>query len=510
MSRSSSAARGWWSLTAIAAGWVALAPAAGGAQAGLKLGGRLEPLVDDYLIERLSGGARQVLHSPTPREVAITHDAPWEGSASGYHTVFKDGNRYRMYYRGQDMEVKGTRLVYNNPESICYAESADGIRFTKPKLGIVEFAGSRENNILRDRFGTHNFAPVIDTRPNCPAEARYKALGGVKGAKEGDGLFAFRSADGIHWELLSEKPVLTQGFFDSQNIAFWDAPSDQYRAYFRDFRDGGRDIKTSTSPDFLHWSTPEFLDYVDGRKTQLYTNQVIPSPGAPHILLGFPTRYITGRGLLTPLNEMVARAHPRYGNDYTDGGFMTSRDGKRFKVWSSAFLRPGPTREGRWMYGGHYQNWGLVETHAEASIPELQPFLPPDPGVEWSLYSSEGGWAGHTNRMRRYTVRQHGLVSVQTRESLGELLTRPIEMTGGSLEINFATSAAGALQVEIQSPEGTPVPGYALADCPEQFGDSTTHRVRWRSGDSLKSLTGKTVRLRFALRDADLFALRFR
>ena len=162
------------------------------------------------------------------------------------------------------------------------------------------------------------------------------------------------------------------------------------------------------------------------------------------------------------------------------------------------------------MYGGHYQNWGLVETRAEPGMPELQPFLPQDPGMEWSLYSSEGGWTGHTNRMRRYTVRQHGLVSVQTRESAGELLTRPIELTGGSLEINFATSAAGAVQVEIQSPEGTPVPGYSLADCPEQFGDSTTHRVRWRYGDSLKSLTGKTVRLRFALRDADLFALRFR
>ena len=99
----------------------------------IDIGGRRELFVDQYLIERMDG-AELRLHRPTPREVAVVHDQPWEGNSSGYKTVFKDGDLYRMYYRGS--HVVYTREGFDEPhkEVVCYAESKDGIRWTKPDL----------------------------------------------------------------------------------------------------------------------------------------------------------------------------------------------------------------------------------------------------------------------------------------------------------------------------------------------------------------------------------------
>ena len=70
----------------------------------IELGARRELFVDDYLIERIDN-AQLRLHEPVPRNVAIEHDAPWEGNTSGYHTIFKDGRLFRAYYRGSHYEL---------------------------------------------------------------------------------------------------------------------------------------------------------------------------------------------------------------------------------------------------------------------------------------------------------------------------------------------------------------------------------------------------------------------
>ena len=65
----------------------------------IDIGSRRELFVDDFLVERLVGTATLRLHHPEPKEIALLHDEPWEGSGSGYHSVFQDGNLYRMVYR---------------------------------------------------------------------------------------------------------------------------------------------------------------------------------------------------------------------------------------------------------------------------------------------------------------------------------------------------------------------------------------------------------------------------
>ncbi len=487
------------------------------------IGSRRELFVDDALIERLSGGAELRLHHPEPREVALVHDAPWEGSGSGYHSVFKDGDRYRMYYKAWQLEVSASGVKTNaHPLFTCTAESDDGIHWRKPELGLNEFKGSKANNIViaSGKFGEATADaghPAIfkDDNPAATPDARYKAMIRSAGPK---GLLAFKSPDGLHWSPMQEAPVITEGAFDSQNLAFWDAARGEYRAYWRIFtagvttekvsKPGGyRAIRTATSKDFLHWENQADLTYTGSPSEHLYTNQVKPYYRAPHLLIGFPTRY-TERGWSESMRalperehrEWRAKANLRYGTAITEGLLMASRDGVRFKRWNEAFMRPGIEREGTWNYGHQYIAWQVVETKSalEGAPNEL------------SLYAGENYWTGTSSAVRRYTLRLDGFVSVNAPMRGGELVTKPITFTGKALTLNFSTSAAGSVRVEIQDAEGKAQPGFALEDCEETFGDAIEREIVWKSGKDVSALAGKPVRLRFALKDADVFAYRFR
>ncbi|MGC9316894.1 MAG: hypothetical protein ACP5KN_02515 [Armatimonadota bacterium] len=472
----------------------------------IDIGSRLELLVDEHLIERMTGQARLRLHHPVPREVVQLRDRPWEGNSSGYTTVFQDGDIYRMYYRGAHIIYREGSIEATHQELVCYAESEDGITWTRPELGLVEFEGSSRNNIIHDGLGSHNFTPFRDTNPDCAPEAAYKALAWGRGEGIETGLYAFQSPDAIHWSLMSEDPVITTGAFDSQNLAFWDSERGEYREYHRAGRNG-RDIMTGTSDDFLQWTQPRFLDYSPGRVSQLYTNQVMPYYRAPHILLGFPTRYVdyawaesTKRLPQQEYRRIVASSSRRSGTAITDGMFMASRDRVSFRVWPESFIRPGIQRPRSWFYGDNYQAWGLVET---------RPTLQGAPN-ELSIYVSEGGRQPDGVSIRRYTLRIDGFVSVEAPLSGGELLTRPVVFEGEELVINFSTSTVGSVRVELQDEIGMPIPGFELDDCPRIFGDEIERPVRWGEDATLAELAGRPVRLRFELADADLYSFRFR
>ncbi len=469
----------------------AAAPDAARADDALHVGARLEPLVDGFLIERLDG-CRQVLHHPTPREVAMVHDAPWEGNTSAYHTVFQDGDRYRMYYRGSHSTRDGGPQKAHD-QFVCYAESRDGIHWTRPELGLVEFEGSTKNNILRGGVGAHNFAPFKDANPAAPPDARYKALGSGEG-----GLYAFKSADGIHWSLLSEKPVITKGAFDSQNLAFWDGVRSRYVDYHRGFRAGVRDIMTCTSKDFRAWTEPDWIDCPGASKEHLYTNQVLPYFRAPHVFLGFPKRL-----------EPKRRAAEHRVSGISDGLFMTSRDGVTFHRWGEAFIRPGPQPD-RWVNRNNLTAWGIVVTASA---------LPGAPD-ELSLYSTEHYYQGDGTRLRRFTIRTDGFVSVQAPLAGGEMLTRVLDFAppgAGSgekasiqLHINYATSGAGSIRCEIRDAQEKPLSGFALDDCDVIYGDHLDRPVTWKGRSDVTALAGEPIRLRFVLKDADLYAVQFR
>jgi len=474
------------------------------AEAPIDLGSRRELLVDDYLIERIEGRASLRLHQPTPREIALVFDEPWEGNSCGaYHTVFVDDGRYRMYYISYCQTVKGAPVPH--PIYTCYAESKDGIHWVKPELGQFAFAGSKKNNIIMwDGYSEHNeplIVPFKDANPACKPEERYKGLVFLRSK-----LHAVKSADGIHWSSMSDKPVITQGAFDSQNLAFWDAERKEYRAYVRDYRDGLRDIRTATSQDFIHWTEPVWLEYPGAPRQQLYTNGVMPYYRAPHILIGFPARYVE-RGWCDSMQQLPELEHrklrfetvERYGMALTDGLFMSSRDGRTFRLWSEAFIRPGLRRADNWAYGDNYKGWGLVETKsAIADAPE-----------ELSFYATEGYSLDKPNKLRRFTIRKDGFVSMQAPLAGGGFTTKPLTFQGDRLSLNFSTSAAGAIRVEIQDAAGKPIEGYALQDCNEVFGDDLDRTVTWKHGGDVSKLAGIPLRLHVTLGDADLYSFQF-
>lgn len=479
------------------------------------IGTRRELFVDDALVERMTGDAEIRLQHPTPREVVIQFDRPWEGSSSGYHTIIQDGDLYRLYYRGSHIEVSEGRIsTGSHKQYYCYAESNDGIHWTRPELELVEFQGSKKNNIILEGRGTHNFAPFKDENPDCQPDARYKALAGTQ--SEG-GLYAFQSADGIHWKLIQDKPVITKGAFDSQNLAFWDVDQKTYRTYFRVFTggvttsktwkpEGDRAIQTATSADFLNWTPGIDLVYADSPSEELYTNQVKPYFRAPHLRIGFPARYVergwseSMRALPDPKRRKLrASSVERYGTALSEGLLMASRDGVHFKRWNEAFLRPGIERTGTWQYGHQFIAENVVSTRS--SLPGA-----PD---ELSIYAPEDYWHGKGGKLRRYSLRMDGFTAVHASMQGGELITRPIVFSGNALSINFATSAAGSLWVELQDEAGQPLEGFTLADCAELFGDTLDRKVTWKQNADVSSLAGKTVRLRFKLKDADLYSFQF-
>ena len=286
------------------------------------IGTRLEPLVDGFLVEKLDGAERR-LHPPARREVVLSTDAPWEGPASAYFTVLRDGPKIRLYYRGFCPADGDAEQV------TCVAESEDGIRFERPELGLFEFRGSRKNNIVFRGPQAHNLAPFIDRRPGVPPEERWKAVGGVW-----EKLWAYRSSDGLRWTPIREEPIYTQGTFDSLNTVLWDEGRGEYRLYARYFGGGVRAIESATSKDFVSWSAPRHNEYGDGIPLEhFYTNAVVPCPGAPHILLSFPKRFVPDRTRLEGYKEPGV----------SDGVFMTSRDGVVWdRTFREAWLRPGP------------------------------------------------------------------------------------------------------------------------------------------------------------------------
>jgi hypothetical protein len=421
------------------------------------IGSRRELFVDRFLIDRLENATLK-LHEP---RLAPTMTEPADNLE--YGTVIKDGDLFRLYTR----DARGSKFDGDTTEVTRYCESHDGIHWTKPKLGLVEIDGSKDNNvILHEAPYCHNFSPFLDQRPEVSSEERFKALAGTVKS----GLVAFISADGIHWKKLRPEPVVTytkEYAFDSQNVSFWSEAEGQYVCYFRHFLDKTlRSVCRTTSPDFITWSAPVPLR-PNFPGEHIYTTLTHPYFRAPHIYIATPTRF-----------------HPERGES-TDILFMTTRGGDSYdRTFREAFIRPGldPNR------------WGNRSNYAALNIVPTSP-------TEMSIF---------TTPFRRFTLRTDGFASVHVGADVGELLTQPLRFTGKALLINYSTSAGGSLRVEILDEAGQPIPNFTLAESLNLVGDTIEQQVHWKNGSDVSSLADQPVRLRFVMQEADLFAIQFR
>jgi hypothetical protein len=443
--------------------WIVLTCVLGAAS----IGSDLQLFVDDAIVEHTENVVYE-LHSPEPREAVLRFDKPWEGWASAYMGVFKDGERFRCYYRGLPAE-QGAQVT-------CTAESSDGITWTKPELGLIEVKGSKANNVVWSGEGSHNFFVFVDANPAAAADAKYKAIGG-------EPLLAFASADGYSWRKLREEPIYTEKHFDSLNTALWNPIAKRYECFMRDAVEGVRAIRMATSDDFLSWSAATPLEFGDAPVEHLYTNAITPYFRAPSVYFGFPKRFLPDRLATPPLTKE---------RGVSDAVFMSSRDGVHWKRWQEAFIRPG-LDQANWTHRNNMVAHGLVET-----------------GVgEISLYVSQH-YEHPTGFMRRFTIRTDGFVSLSADARGGTFLTKPFTFNGRELVLNYSTSAAGSIRVEIEGEDGKAVPAYAMSDCDEIYGDHIERVVTWVGDPNTSTFGSRAVRLKFQMKDADVFSFRFR
>jgi hypothetical protein len=226
---------------------------------------------------------------------------------------------------------------------------------------------------------------------------------------------------------------------------------------------------TGTSADFRQWTEPVFLDYPDAPSEHLYTNAVLPCPGAPHILIGFPTRFLPAK-------------------EQTEPVFMASRDGQTFRRYPDAAI-PTTAPADRAGNRSNYMAWGVVQ-------------LPGKPD-ELSVYAKEAYYTGPGSRLRRFVYRADGFVSLHAGPEGGEVVTRPVRFKGSKLVVNHRVSRTA--RVELLDADCKPLPGYAAT----LAGDRVAATLTWDKRADLSALAGTPVRLRFVLNDADVFSFRF-
>ena len=451
---------------------------------------RRELMVDHYMIDRLEGVELRP-QTPIDRGVAIPFDLPHEGAFSGYVSIvtLPDGT-FRAYYRALPMAGEDG----SDDEATAYAESADGVIWTKQK-----------NNFVLQHAApvTHNFSVFYDTKPGVADDEKWKGIGGTNQ----EGLVRFVSADGVKWrKLMGDQPMFPSNEdyrYDSQNLAFWSEAEGQYVCYFRNFKeiDGKgrfRWISRATSPDFVNWTEEGEMSFVDeagdpAPVEHLYTNQTGAYMRAPHIYVAIAARFLPGRQVLTAEEADVVGVDPGYFKDISEAILMTSRGGTTYdRTFLEGFVRPGLG----------FENWTSRTNYPAANVIQT--------GPEEMSFFVQRGYGQPDHHLSRFSLRLDGFASLHTGYAGGEMITKPFRFAGSELEINYASSAAGSLRFELQDESGNPLPGYELADSREIIGDQIARVVAWSGGTDVSALAGKTIRMRIQLKDADLFSFRFK
>lgn len=459
-----------------------------------------ELFVDDYLVESLDRIEFR-LGTPASGGKALVFDQPWEGRFALAASIVHDASGFRMYYRG----LAGLSQI--TPTYACYAESDDGIHWRRPLVRKVEHNGSLENNIVKDGLQV----VMYDDRPGVRAPQKYKTLqGGTK-----TGLQVMVSADGLNWKPFSDDPdrfVAKGHALDSPNVLAWVPAENTYAIYMRDwtgfkmgvtptepnefgnihpFYHGVRTIMRSTSTDLIHWSEPVRMDFGDTPLEHFYTNSTQAYFRAPQILIAMPMRYNPdwNSSVLTEKELKDAGIHPDQWRGVSDAVLLTSRGGNRYdRKFLDSFVRPGPSP----------QNWA-----ARSQIPAMG-VIPTGP-AEISFFVNRG-YATKDAFVERMTLRTDGFASLHAHRTPGTATTKPLQLQGNRMEINYAASPVGYVTVTLLDEAGKELPGFGTADAIPLRGDKIDAQVRWKSGNTIRDIRGKNVRLRFAASDADIYS----
>lgn len=452
-------------------------------------------------------GAELKANPAQRRETVIIPDRPWEKHMiSFFLTVRDEGGRLRMWYICRDDD--GERGKAN----LAYAESTDGVTWTKPDLGVYEYRGSRANNLV----GVHSLEGVVFQDPNMPPDQRYvyvstgRPASADKAAPAPVSIFRHTSPDGLHWKR-DPQPVIVAAS-DTQNVVWWDELRKEYVVIVRGWANGYRKVSrlalaslTETAAarpaggpgKYFNDEIPTILACDDGDpvRTDIYNMSAQPYAVDPSWYVAFPS-------YLRRWTNDDPRRYPglKRSTGPVEVQFAGSRDSLRWHRYDRApYASPGvasPEKKnviymgvGMVVRGDEIWQYGTEFESAHGDIKARQ-------------RKTDGA-------IVRYVQRLDGFVSLDTGNAVGTARTVPVKVTGRNLVLNLDTGALGELRVGLLGADGKPLPGFAAGDCEPVEFNGTGVAVRWKGGADLSALQGREVALEFRSNRTKLYSFRF-
>ncbi|MFH1742280.1 MAG: hypothetical protein ABIH23_25020 [bacterium] len=477
---------------------------------------------DSHLVASMNNVTMTAHEARVTGERLIELDKPWEGThlVDPRFTILKDGDLFRMYYCTMPIYPENEKDLHQR--IVCYAESADGIHWTKPNLGLWSWNGSRDNNIIlpnddfkyafREAEGCWVF---IDSHTDRSDEKYKMLLKMVSFEETGDnpeilpwGQHLFTSPDGIHWKLKRPKTI-NPGAADAKFSMFWDDRISQYVLYTRMKHRGKfgsfRFIGRATSEDLYNWGeeapviVPDEIDLMgsipDLPRVDIYDPHVVKYTEASNVYLAFANNFYHWK------IDKKGRKGACPGT--MDVQLVTSRDGIHWNRTPQRrpFIRLG-TQDTFWNRA-IWPNGYAIQVGDELWI-----YLAGwDVAHNWEQKNLKSGQSRGT--YTRAVLRLDGFISADTKYTGGELTTNPLIFSGKKLQLNGDTSAGGTVKVEIQDESGSPIDGFTAEEADEINGNYIRVSATWNDTNDVSPLAGKPIRLRFIMRDARLYSFQF-
>jgi len=437
------------------------------------------------------------VNPPQQREIVIRPDKPWEQlMISFYLTVLDEEGKLRMWYICRDKA--------NHP-NVAYAESRDGVRWTKPNLGIATYEGSKENNLT----GLTSLEGVVFRDPNAPAQERYAYVTHLWT----EGMIRFHSPDGLRWQR-DKTPLLRLGA-DTQNVTFWDERLGKYVLYLRGWQRGAdqklyrkvvrAEVSSLTSPlavapsrkSLYLWGKEkvpvignEFptvfaADEHDPPNSDVYNLSAQPYPLDPRWYVGFPSMFQREQHMSDGRLEVQ---------------FTGSRDGITWHRYDRKPYAP------LGLAGSESANMTFMGTGLIVRGDEIWQY-----GT--GFHSRHGDREARQKKtdgvIYRYVQRVDGFVSLNFDAAGGKCVTAPVKVDGARLLLNVDTGALGQLRAGLLDADGKAIAGFGTNDCKALRTNSTRAEVSWAGGSDIATIKGHDVRLMFTGSRAKLYSFRF-